>query len=157
MVNSALNEIIDRTAYYMAQNRAQLETEATRIARLQGELAGYKELMRLISSKFDFIDSEIEEADVDLGTPLTAIDCLPLAELVADWAELEKSALWAEVWDAIQANRSVYRDYLLMDAENSRALHITQGKYYGQTWYLDFFQKCISEWTIQKAAPELGW
>ena len=149
----ALNQIIIRAQHEMklAQARLEVEEKGREVAKLQGHVAGYKEIIGIIAGRFHLHQSMIEETgDEPFIVPELSDEDLETLRLdVADLTEREE---WIQVLQRVEANIDGMKSLLLFKADSARDLDICQGKHQGQIIYESFFNSVEQE--VERRAKE---
>jgi hypothetical protein len=153
--NYALEIIVNKTIKSIEQIKRSLETEpsAAKISRLQGELAGNKILIRLLTHWLAITTEDL--AKLGAKSFPDKIEALDVARLQWEWEELRQDEGWQNLSREIDQNKAQSEEYLLFDAINGRDLHVTQGRFAGQSWYLAFFDQVAAAAALLKMAPVL--
>jgi hypothetical protein len=153
--NYALEVITSKTIKSIEQIKRSLETEpsAAKISRLQGELAGNKILIKLLTHWLAITTEDL--AMLGAKSFPDKIEALDVARLQWDWEGLRQDEGWQNLSRDIDENKAAAEEYLLYKAINGRDLNVTQGRFAGQSWYLDFFDQVATVAAMLKIAPVL--
>lgn len=137
--------------------KLQVEDNGRSVASLQGHIAGYKELVRIISDEFivspGWCTIAQDSADEDLV--LADMSDEAIAELNADAMNLIKnSEQWDKVLRRIEEKTIELKDRLFKDGHSTRDLDLAQGHYYGMTIYEAFFKAIDNEMERRERAKK---
>lgn len=126
----ALMEVVVRAGYETEVILGKLQTEpsAKVLHELQGENAGYKDLLLAISAEFHLTHTAIEYHG-DRPMFLPDLDDQHLEELIKAIDALKQDERWLKVLDRLDAKTKDMKDFLLFEASGSADLLIAQGKY----------------------------
>lgn len=125
----ALMEIIVRTGYEMEIIMGKLQTEPSSkiIHGMQGENAGYKDLLSAISAEFKLPQSTIEyKGDNPVSMP--DLDDIQLETMRNSVEELKADDRWAKVLGRLEEKTETMKTFLLFEASSASDLDIAQGK-----------------------------
>jgi hypothetical protein len=152
VTGASLNQIIITAQFEMKLCQAKLEVEESGrlVARLQGNVAGYKKLIANIAARYHLTQIFLDDTgDNPLVIPDLEDENFEL--LRHDVEMLRISDQWKEVIAAVDANIVRFKDFLLYEAEKTRDLDLTQGDYEAQTVYGKVFKAVEEENQRRKA------
>jgi hypothetical protein len=140
VTGAALNQIIIMAQFEMKLCQAKLEVEESGriVARLQGNVAGYKKLIANIAARYHLNQAFLEETG-DRPLVVPDLEDENFEMLRHDVEMLRISDEWKEVIANVDVNIIRFKDYLLYEAEKTRDLDLTQGDFEAQTVYNKFF------------------
>lgn len=148
--NFALDEILTKAFHENNVDLAKLQVEenSRNVASLQGHIAGYKELVKIISEEFTVSPGWCavaqDSAEADIVLPDMSDEAI--AELSADAMNLIKnSEAWGKVLSRIEEKTTTLKDRLFFDGHSTRDLDLAQGHYHGMTIYEAFFKAIDNE------------
>lgn len=126
----ALMEVVVRAGYETEVILGKLQTEpsAKVLHELQGENAGYKDLLLAISAEFHITHTAIEYHG-DQPMVLPELDDQHLEKLSESVEALKADERWLKVLDRLDAKTKEMKDFLLFEASGSADLLIAQGKH----------------------------
>jgi len=143
-------ELIVRRALFEKQqalNKLEIEESGRVVASLQGHIAGYKQIVLIISKEFLFtpgyISMLLDNSEKDFF--LSDLDDDSFLELAESAKVLIDSELWTNVMEIVQERTEELKSFLLFKAEKSRDLDVGQGTYHGMTVYESFFKAIDNE------------
>jgi len=142
----ALNQIIISAQKEMrdAIARLQVEDKGREVASLQGQVAGYKEIIGIIAAKFHMTQFELEDnVDEPVSIPDMKDEDLEIVNL--DTINLKGREEWLEVIERVESNVYQWKNDLFYAGESTRDLDIAQGKHKGQKIYEQFFNAVENE------------
>lgn len=149
----ALNQIIIHAQSEMRTAQAQLEVEekGREVAKLQGKVAGYKEIISIIAAKFSLSEIMLEDTGENpFKVPDMTDDDLEILRI--DTEGLKTSEQWGQVIARVESNIDHWKDALFYGGESTRDLDLSQGKYEGQGIFKSFFSSVDSE--VERRAKE---
>lgn len=158
----AIDAIISRTYYEknVALGKLQVEDGGREVASLQGHIAGYKELLQIISDEFIISPGWLMAAELraEEDVPLCDMSDEALAVLAADAKNLiENSEAWGKVLSKIESKTNQLKNDLFFKGHATRDIDISQGMYHGMTIYEAFFGAIDEEVeSREKAKKEKG-
>lgn len=137
-----LNELIVLANKKTRDARERLETEegGRRIAKLQGNIQGFKNLVTIISAEFHLEQSSLSD-EGDMPIDLHQADDMVIDSLSAELTPFRSSAEWGAVLARLETDAEEMKNYLLLQADKAHELDICQGKYRGETFYTYFFNE----------------
>lgn len=155
MSGFALGQIIIRANEEIRMAIAKLEVEESGrdVARLQGNLSGYKKLISAMCAEFHLSQIEVED-NGESSVLLADLDDAELDVAQHDAIELQNSEEWKAVIARIDAIIEGSKNYLLYSAEKSRDLDLKQGEYKGMMICNDFFSAIENEVKRRRAIAE---
>jgi hypothetical protein len=124
----------------ICKSKLEVEESGRTVARLQGEISGYKMLVSLVINEYDIPVYMLEELPKQEPINLSEIEMLELAELNVWAIALKSDERWALIEDSVEVETKSMKDYLLFSAEKTRDLDIQQGKYSALTSYRTFLR-----------------
>lgn len=135
--------------------KLQVEENGRNVASLQGHIAGYKELVRIISEEFvvspGWLNVAQDSSENDIVLPDYTDEAID--ELHEDAKNLiENSEAWRKVVSRIADKTSSLKDDLFSKGHSTRDIDIAQGHYYGMTIYESFFDAIKNEIERREAA-----
>lgn len=148
--NFALDAIITKAYHELGEDLAKLQVEdgGREVASLQGHIAGYKELVKIISEEFPVSPGWLGAVEMNAKNEedLSEMTDEAIAELSADAMNLiENSESWGKVLLKIDSKTSELKDTLFFNGHSTRDLDISQGMYHGMTIYEAFFKAIDNE------------
>jgi len=149
----ALNQIIILAQSEMSNaiDKLQVEEKGREVAKLQGKVAGYKEIINIIAAKFHLSQYSLENnGDEPAKIPDLSDEDLEIVNL--DMLTLRERLEWQEVIDRVEANIYNWKNILFYEGESTRDLDLVQGKYEGQGIYGQFFSAVERE--VERRAKE---
>lgn len=151
----ALMEIVTRAGYETEVILGKLQTEpsAKVLHGLQGENAGYKDLLLAISAEFHLTFSTIEYRG-DQPIVLPELDEEKLGQLSRSIEALKEDDRWMKVLDRLDAKTKEMKDFLLFEASGSADLLIAQWKHRSYGIAQSFFNGVENEKARRAAAAE---
>lgn len=155
----ALDQIITKAFHEnkVDLGKLQVEENSRNVASLQGHIAGYKELVRIISEEFVVSPGWIGTAEInsDRDVVLPDLSDEALAELFADAKNMiENSPAWGKVLSRITDKTAELKDDLFFKGHSTRDIDISQGHYYGMTIYESFFKAIDNEVELREKAKK---
>lgn len=151
----ALMEVVTRAGYETEVILGKLQTEpsAKVLHGLQGENAGYKDLLLAISAEFHLSFSTIEY-NGEQPVILPELDDEHLEKLSESVETLKSDERWLKVLDRLDAKTKEMKDFLLFEASGSADLLIAQGKHRSYGIAQAFFNGLDNEKARRAAAAE---
>lgn len=151
----ALGQIVIRANEEIRIAIAKLEVEESGrdVARLQGNISGYKKLISAMCGEFHLTQVDIED-NGDFSCKLADLTDAELDVAQHDAIELQNSEEWKAVIARIDAIIVESKNYLLYCAEKSRDLDLKQGEYKGMMICNDFFSAVNDEVERRKRIAE---
>jgi len=142
----SLNQIIISAQKEMrdAIARLQVEDKGREVASLQGQVAGYKEIINIIAGRFHLSQYELED-NGDEPCKIPDLSDADLNVVSADAKFLLERDEWKEVIERVEANVYQWKNSLFYSGESTRDLDIAQGKYKGQKIYEQYFRSVDNE------------
>ncbi len=149
----AINQIVITAQKEMrdAIARLQVEEKGREVASLQGQVAGYKEIITIVAANFYLTQFELEDnGDEPVKIPDLSDEDLTVVE--ADAKTLLEREEWKDAIKRVEANVYAWKNSLFYQGESTRDLDIAQGKYRGQKIYEQFFNAVEHE--VDRRAKE---
>ena len=149
----ALNQIIIMAQSEMRRAIAQLQVEdkGREVAALQGNVAGYKELIGNIAARFHLSQIMLEdEGDEPFKIPDLTDDDLAVVD--SDAKALMGREEWQAVLERVESNIYAWKNELYYGGSSTRDLDIIQGKHKGQKIFEAFFESVQNE--VERRAAE---
>lgn len=148
--NFALDAILTRAFRENNVDLATLQVEdnGRNVASLQGHIAGYKDLVKIISEEFVVSPGwcSIAQDSAEEDVILADMSDEAMNELCADVKNLiENSEAWERVLRRIEEKTIQLKDQLFTNGHSTRDLDLAQGHYYGMTIYESFFNAIDNE------------
>lgn len=157
--NFAIDAILTKAFHENNMDLAKLQVEdnGRNVASLQGHIAGYKELVKIISDEFlvspGWCAIAQDSAENDIVLPDMSDEAI--AELNADAMNLIKnSEAWGKVMSRIDDVTKNLKDHLFTDGHSTRDLDLAQGHYHGMTIYEAFFKAIDNEMARREKAKK---
>jgi hypothetical protein len=149
----ALNQIIIMAQPEMRLAIAQLQVEdkGREVAKLQGRVAGYKNLIANIAGNFHLTQTMLDDnGDEPVKIPDLKDEELDIVNY--DARILLEREEWKAVMERVESNIYSWKNSLFYDGECVRDLDLTQGKYQGQKIFENFFNAVQGE--VERRAKE---
>ena len=155
----ALDAILTKAFFENNQALAKLQVEESgrTVASLQGHIAGYKELVKIISEEFivspGWCSVAQDNAQEDIVLPDMSDEAM--AELNADAMNLIKnSESWGKVLSRVQDVTNRLKDQLFTNGHSTRDIDLAQGHYHDMTIYESFFKAIDNEIVRREGAKK---
>jgi hypothetical protein len=128
----------------LAIAQLQVEEKGREVAKLQGRVAGYKELVSNIANNFGLTQFMLEDnGDEPVKIPDMKDEELDVVNY--DAKNLLARPEWKQVMDRVESNIYAWKESLFYYGDCVRDLDIAQGKHTGQKIFESFFNSVFDE------------